>query len=277
MLLKQAALQLFPPEFASVDWRDIWERPLQDGTAFQWSIVAALTRRLMDTGWKYKIPLIDFEQQPVLMTLRNEIPIAHLAQAGHSATSDQSVALDDRFMASLIPKLTFTKDGKVLSLFIEGCPYHIIATGQRYEIRPDILLLPGQLTTINKQGQMVEYQYAYSNELQLEGVLRVSSSRLLPLVQKTPPQDIALSVLGVVECSVNKSARVASKQIDGYRAVFQFTGDEGTFLITGNEITADCGSMTHVDLTTTNLSGLVSSLLEAGEQIRLHLVEPGVV
>ncbi len=276
-LLKDSTRVLLPAEFASVDWHDIWERPLEDGTAFQWSIVAALVRNLIEHGWKHSIPLLDLPDGHKLMTLRNEIPVAHLAQAGHSATSGDDISLENRFLQSVIPKFTFTKGGRTFSLFIEGCPYHLIATGQRYEVRPDILLLPGGLEDIQLKGQIVTYKYRYSPDLLLKGALRVSSSRLLPIVERQPAQDIPLNILGVIECSVNKSVRVATAQIDGYRAVFDLPEDQGTVLVTGNEIKADFGPMTQVDLVTTDSAELVSSLSRAGEYIRTHLVEPDAV
>lgn len=272
--LQESAETLFPDEFASVDWRDIWERPLEDGTAFQWSIVAAVTRVLIEHGWTYSIPLLNLARGHELMTLRNEIPVAHLAQAGHSAGSDEDVTLESRFMQSLVPKLVFTKGDRVVSLFIEGCPYHVVATGQRYEVRPDILFLPGQLEDIKIQGQMIAYAYRYSPDLLLEGALRVGSSRLLPVVERKPSEDIPLSVLGVVECSVNKSVRVATAQIEGYKAVFGLSDDQGTVLVTGNQIKADCGPMVQVNLAASNSLELKASLLQAGEYIRSHLVEP---
>ena len=273
-LLQESTQGLFPEEFFSVEWRDIWDRPLEDGTAFQWSIVAALINSLSEYGWKYSIPLFNIPNGNKLMTLRNEIPLAHLAQAGHSATNENNISLEDRFLQSIVPKITFTKGERTFSLFIEGCPYHLIATGQRYEIRPDILLLPGTLEDVQIQGQIIHYKYRYSPDLLLEGALRVSSSRLLPVIERHPAQDIPLNVLGVIECSVNKSGRVAASQIEGYKAVFDFLDEQGTVLVTGNEIKTDCGPMTQVNLTTTDSSELKFSLMQAGEYIRVHLVEP---
>jgi hypothetical protein len=152
----------------------------------------------------------------------------------------------------------------------------LIATGQRYEIRPDILLLEGYLDDIQIQGQIVHYKYRYSPDLLLEGALRVSNSRILPIVERRPAKDIPLAVLGVVECSVNKTGRVASAQIEGYRTAYGFLEDQSTVLVTGNEIGSDCGPMTQVNLATTDPSVLSSSLQQAGEYIRVHLVEPGV-
>lgn len=276
MTLKDSALALLPPEFASINWRDIWERPLADGTAFQWSVVGALANALAKHGWSYSLPLLDVDRGQELMTLRNEIPLAHLSRAGHSATSWEETALEDRFLQSLIPKIVFEKEGKSVSLFIEGCPYHLIATGVRYEIRPDILLLPGRIESISydPSDKVVRYKYRYSQELLLEGILRVGSSRLLPIVQRSPAEDIPLEVIGVIECSVNKSARVASAQIEGYKAVFNFEDEEGTVLVVGNEIKADCGPMAQVNLSTTDQQELETSLKQAGEYIRTHLLEP---
>lgn len=273
-LLREATNSFLPKELATVDWRDIWERPLEDGTAFQWSIVVALANSLIQHGWHLSVPLLGLMKGNELMTLRNEIPVAHLAQAGHSAVSASNVDLESRFLQSVVPKIVFTKDGRNVSLFIEGCPYHMIATGQRYEIRPDILLLPGKLEEVKIEGQILQYKYLYSPELLLEGALRISSSRLLPVVHRQPAQDIPLPVIGVIECSVNKSARVATSQIDGYKATFGLIEEQGTVLVTGNEINADCGPMVQVNLATNDLKVLTTSLGLAGEYICTHLFEP---
>src|SRR3989339_1587447 len=143
-ILSSASDILFPGYLDRFDWSDVWERPLASGTAFEWTMVAALAGSLHGAGWDVSFPVLSQPNGRSVFILRNEIPYQHGAQAGHSASTSHAIPLQDRFLQSMVPKMVFEKEKRVFSLFREGCPYHRIMFGKEYQDRPDIVLVPGR-------------------------------------------------------------------------------------------------------------------------------------
>ncbi len=269
-------IELLPSEISNINWKNIWERPISDGTGFHWAVVAAISKELVEHGWTCEIPLLGFPEVKDLLVYRNEIPLTHLSQPGHSASSWDSVTLAQRFFQALIPKMTFGKDGYFFSLFVEGCPYHIIAKGKEYDIRPDIVLFPGRLEEINQEGSTLTYKYKYDDSLLLTGTLRIGNSKILPLIHKTPTDNLDLKAVSIIECSVNKKEAIALPQIMKYWENFTFSGNNGVVLVTGNKLGEECGPSIQVDLSKDSQE-LLTSLKEAGKYIYSRLSLPAFV
>jgi hypothetical protein len=124
--LKLASEKLVPEYLEQIDWKDVWERPIEKGTAFEWFIFAAFIAQSRLRGWSCSFPGLKYPMGREMFVLRNEIPNHYGAQAGHSSALYQKFDLPDRFFYSILPKVIIEKDGKSYSLFREGCPYHKI-------------------------------------------------------------------------------------------------------------------------------------------------------
>src|SRR6266704_5965791 len=162
-LLAVVADRLIPGYLDLFDWGDIWEKPKTHGTAFEWTILAALAAQACRRGWGRQFPPLGLEGGSALFTLRNEIPRHHGAQPGHSAQLHHTQNLANRFLQAFTPKLLLEKDGRYLSVFREGCPYHYVMDGGEYKERPDILILPGRATVgfpvIVDQGEAIDFSF----------------------------------------------------------------------------------------------------------------------
>lgn len=269
--LGQAAQALIPEYYNRIDWNGIWNRKLENGSAFEWAVLSAMIQAAKLHGVKVSVPLLDSFQSGEFFILRNEIPLSHGAQAGNSATALPSKSLKDRFLFSLIPKAVFFTHGQFYSVFREGCPYHKIMCGQNYLERTDIIVIPGTLSKgfprFTPSGNEVEFAYEYNHQ-RLTGRLRIINSPLIPCRSRFPRGGVSINVTGIVECSVNKSAKTAAAQLSHYDQLFAVPPHHPKYsLITGNPLPPlpyDCHA---IDLTSEDASVLSSELLSAATGI----------
>lgn len=265
--------EVLPQEIKNIDWFDTWKRPVSNGIGFQWAIFFSLFSSLRNHGWTYSVPLLNIEGWEHLYILRNEIPLQHGSQPGHSDTVWNLTPLQIRFVQSLIPKATFSKNGKDISVFFEGCPYHKIMLGQNYLDRPDILIFPGSLIENypRQEDSLIQYGYKYDNLIKLEGTLKICDSKLLPVLQRKPPSNQQLNVVGIVECSVNKSWNVIASQLKRYAELFSSVGENLFVFATGKEIKNYMNPQVTVPLISEN-DNLKQDLKQAGEYIYKTLI-----
>ena len=270
-LLGVVTQQLIPDVFDRVDWNGIWNRKLESGTAFEWATLAALVKVARDNDIEVSFPLIDQYHAGDFFVLRNEIPLSHGAQVGNTATSLSSKSLKERFLYSLVPKAIFKSRNISISLFREGCPYHKIMCGKNYFERTDIILVPGMPTEgypkYNSSETEVLFSYDYP-EQQITGNLRIQNSDIIPCRSRSPRGGFQLCTRGIVECSVNKTAEVATEQLQRYDALFSTSAEKAKFsLITGNDLSFLEYDTHIVDLTLEDASNLMSALIKAAEGI----------
>jgi hypothetical protein len=256
--------RLLPNSLNSLNWGATWQQPLSQGVALEWGMVAAMVAEAIVRGWDLSFPALSTTEGNVLFTLRNQIPYHHGAQAGNAGAHFNRTPLKVRFLQSVIPKVVFEKDGKSFSLFREGCPYHMIMTGKTYEDRPDILLLPGRPTPtfpqIVEDGRGIEFSYDLSSELTISGHLRVRNADIIPCTRRTPEGGTEVPIIGIVECSTNKSALVADEQLHRYANTFANITPPPLFLVTGNELPTLSWSRSVVNLDGENLERLQTEL-----------------
>ena len=232
-LLLQVSRQLVPDMLALFEWGSLWNRPLDQGVAFEWTTTAALISEAAKVGWNYSFPLAGRPGLGWAFPLRNEVPHHNSAQAGHSGRPRSEMPLRDLFLQSLIPKALLFKGNRTVLLFREGCPYHKLLTKKNYEDRPDILFVDAEIPNGFPRvcDPYIDYQIDRNGVLLAFGRLRIKNSPSLPIVSSRPTTPVELEVLGVVECSVNKSIQVASGQVEKYSDIFQ---TNHLALVTGN-------------------------------------------
>ena len=240
-LLLQVSRRLVPDMISLFEWGSLWNRPLDEGVAFEWTTTAALIAEAAKMGWSFSFPLADRQGLGWAFPLRNEVPHHNSAQPGHSGRPRAEMPLRDLFLQSLIPKAVLSKSEKTALIFREGCAYHKLLTQKHYEDRPDILFVDAAIPSGFPQVcfPYVDYQINYTAAELAFGRLRIMNSLSLPIVSRRPTIPVQLQVLGVVECSVSKSIKVASEQVARYSGIFQTSH---VALVTGNglEIPACC-------------------------------------
>lgn len=237
--LRPVAEMLVPGFSDLFDGSDVWDQPLVTGSAFQWTMVAAFISQARQHGWDNSFPAASLGV-PSSFALRNELPLHHGAQAGHAA-AQRSLDLPARYLQAFVPKVIFHREGRYLSLFVEGCPYHVLMGPPPYKDRPDILLLPGRLTPGYPTLTNLDTQVAFSFDLAygptVSGSVRVANAPTISLLKRDPQEGFPIAAGGIIECSVNKTAQTATKQMQRYSTLFATQqGSPPLFLVTGNKV-----------------------------------------
>lgn len=269
--LGEVTQKFIPEYFDIIDWSNIWSRKLESGTAFEWAVLASLIYVAKKHNISVEIPLIDQFDAGEYFILRNEIPLSHGAQAGNSATALSSKELKYRFLYSLVPKAIFRNNDQTYSVFREGCPYHKIMCGKNYMDRTDIIIIPGAPTEdypkFNNAETEVTYSFVQSSE-QFSGVLRVRNSPLIPCKMRLPRKNLQLLTTGIIECSVNKTAEVATNQLQKYDSLFTSNNHHPALsLITGNDLSSLPYDTHQINLETEDASILFQELLASAEKM----------
>lgn len=256
-LLASVADLLIPNYTTQFSWGNMWIRPWPNGTAFEWTTLAAIAAQAMKHGWNCTFPTQQILKGEALFPLRNEIPYHHGSQAGHVDGNQHSLSLSLRFLQSLVPKLILEKGGRYYSVFREGCPYHEIMTGRIYDNRPDILFLGGRpslsFPRLIQDDIEVDFSFDLTEGPTISGRLRVINSRTLPCRVRFPKQGMAIPVAGIVECSINKSQDIANSQLHTYRNLYTSPSKvPPIFLLTGNNLSLLPWKHAQIDLICTN-------------------------
>lgn len=263
--------QLIPDIFDKVDWNGIWNRKLESGTAFEWATFAALVKVARENNIEVNFPLLEKYNAGDFFVLRNEIPLTHGAQVGNTATALSSKGLKERFLYSLVPKAVFKSKKQTLSVFREGCPYHKVMYGKNYLERTDIIIVPGAplegYPRYNSSETEVLFSYDYPSQ-PITGNLRVLNSAIIPCRSRFPRGGFQMLPIGIVECSVNKTAEVATEQLRRYDALFSTPAEKTKFsLITGNDLSFLEYDTHSVNLATEDVSTLSNAFVAAAEGI----------
>jgi hypothetical protein len=273
-LLASVASTLVPGYLNSIDWADIWDRPLETGAAFEWTMLAALAAEANQLGWRFSFPVLDIYEGRALFVLRNEIPRHHGAQAGHAAQFQQSISLQMRFLQTFVPKLLLEKGDSCFSIFREGCPYHSLMISREYKERPDILFLPGKPTQgyPKLNDSIIEFSFVLNGGAGISGSLRAVNSPSVHCIARTPSGGFQLPVTGIIECSVNKPAKTAERQLNSYSTLFGYNDHHvPIFLVTGNDLSATHWPGTNIDLKQTTIEDLRQSFRDAASAALSHL------
>ena len=267
--------KLFIPDiFEEIDWNGIWGKKPESGTAFEWTTFAAMIEVARENGIEVSFPLLEEYNAGEFFLLRNEIPRSYGAQAGNSASLLSSKSLSDRFFYCLVPKAILKLKDATLSVFREGCPYHKIMSGKNYLERTDIMFLPGNPSStypqFNPSRNEVLFSYEYPNQT-INGRIRILNSPIIPCVSRFPREGIQLIPKGIIECSVNKTAVVATEQLQKYNEIFIHSFEKNKFsLVTGNDLSCLGYDAHTINIASSDISILYDNFITAAEQILRH-------
>lgn len=270
--LAAAANKLCPSYLSWFDWGEVWQQDIKTGVALEWATLAAIAGAASQREYTAEFPLLDYTDGARLFPLRNEIPRHHGAQPGHAAHGLHDAPLSLRFLQALVPKLVLRKEGIGYSLFREGCPYFRIASRINYDERPDILFLPGVphegTPAFNGRDTLVSFGLSLTSGDEVTGLLRVRNALTPSCRDRVPQEAVKIPVTGIVECSVNKSAKHASAQLKRYDSLFSSgQGLLPTYLVTGNDIGLLGQPGTVVDLEGASINRLSMDLKRAANGI----------
>lgn len=258
---------LAPELFERYQWSDIWERPLENGAAYEWTVIASLIHTARENGYEITLPFDEYVDLGMLYPFRNEIPFQHAAQAGHSLDTVDA-PLVNKFLSALIPKVTFNKDGKAYSIFTEGFPYHKLMSSKSYTERPDIVIAEGRVTKgypeLVSEGTRVNFAYT-QGESEISGQLRIIKNSVLPLTKREPAAGCEPNVTCIIETTVNKTYVRAMAQLNRYSEIFSNESvNPKLFLVSANNISGPDLNSYFTDLSSENI---ISSLNEASLDI----------
>lgn len=268
LVLRNIVHKIKPHLLNTVEWFDIWERPIDSGVGYEWTVFSALVKAAENNGWQVTYPLLEHSQLKKLFVLRNEIPYQHGAQAGHSFKTKENFSLSDRFLASLLPKAILTKNKISVSVFKEGSPYHKIMHTSDYLDRPDIILVPGMPTVgfpYLSNNSLIEFSYDLDKDQKIYGQLRAIDTNIRPIKSRYPAEGLVIPTIGIIECSVNKKLEVVKSQTKRYKDLFKNLLDEPKIIVsTGNELSDPNLNLLKTQLDASS-SDLVDSFLKVGQ------------
>ena len=117
----RASLIEFFPEFSNILQvqssvsDSSWQASLSTGKLLELSSLLFVCQSFKELGATISIPEL-YLDKPELFYLRNEMPLHHSAQAGHSASLYSEIELIDRFIAALLQKYLFTLENDAFIL-----------------------------------------------------------------------------------------------------------------------------------------------------------------
>lgn len=224
--LRRSLIEFFP------DFKDIllvknsisdscWNAPLSTGKLLELVSLLFVCQSFKSFGANIIIPDL-YRKKPTLFYLRNEMPLHHAAQAGHSASLVSEVELIDRFVAAFTPKVIINIGENSFYIMREGNPIHeleqAIKDGAEYDVRPDIGIYTGKISvSINENIVNV---VSMNNVAEIHFSLEAKNTSIIPLIQYNENGEHFITTNGIIECSVNKSTRHANSQIDKYMEIF---------------------------------------------------------
>ncbi|HCM0880726.1 TPA: hypothetical protein N2826_005032 [Vibrio parahaemolyticus] len=199
-----------------------WQAPLYTGKLLELTSLLFVCKAFKKLGATISIP--DFYYfKPELFYLRNEMPLHHSAQAGHSANLYSDIDLTDRFVAAFTPKVTIHIGDICFYMMREGNPIHELEQALKHDIeykdRPDIGIYSGEIS-VTTNGKIVNV-VSKSEKTEAHFALEVKNTSIIPLVDYFEEGEHSTTTHGIIECSVNKSSRLANSQIDKYIEVFK--------------------------------------------------------
>jgi hypothetical protein len=225
-------------------------------------MLASLAASAEEAGWVADWP--SGTRDPEGFAMRNDLPLQHGAQPGHSADP----LLSQRFLRAFEPKLVLGRDGEWISVFREGCAYYrVISATPTYRQRPDLLAVAGRPTPgfpklVTDDGEAL-FSFDLSDGSVLRGsvaVINAPTPRLL-----VPPESSEVSspsCIGLIECSTNKTAVQLERQIEQYRRIYS-APDVPAIAVCGNEVKTPAAETVHVPLCA-SIPDTVAAIAAAG-------------
>ena len=225
--LQQCALEAFPIYGdiildSSVLSDSVWNSELKTGKSLE---IVALLKVLSLLGDSFGSLGIDdfYLRNPELFYLRNEIPLHHGAQAGHAATLQSPLSLEDRFIASIKPKGHFVCGELSWMVFREGNPLHLLESlvleKGAYKERNDIVIVRGAIQNVEIKDRVLSFTHWDGSEY-AKYQLSVKNSSLIPLKDFEVSKNYSVVTSGIIECSVSKKRSHVERQLAKYQKLF---------------------------------------------------------
>nr|WP_181716964.1 hypothetical protein [Psychrobacter sp.] len=198
-----------------------WNAPLSTGKLLELASLLFVCKSFKSLGATLEIPDL-YSNKPHLFYLRNEIPLQHSAQAGHSATLNFEVELVDRYIAAFTPKVIIKINNKFLYIMREGNPIHELEKAMKYETeykdRPDIGIYSGEVyvSTDKKTINVISKNEITEAHFSLEA----RNTTVIPLISYHEKGEYHTTTNGIIECSTNKNTYQADSQLKKYIGIF---------------------------------------------------------
>ncbi|EKO3801098.1 hypothetical protein NTE28_003596 [Vibrio harveyi] len=225
--LRSSLIELFP-EFQDILLlqnsvsNSYWEADLSTGKLLELTTLLFVCQSFKKFGATITIPAI-YREKPELFYLRNEIPLHHSAQAGHSASLYSEIELTDKFLAAFTPKVIIQFGKSCLYVMREGNPIHELEKALKHDIqykeRPDIGIYSGKVS-VSINGKVLTVT-SINDGAEAHFLLEAKNSSIIPLVDYHEEGHHYTTTNAIIECSVNKSTRHADSQIKTYLDIFE--------------------------------------------------------
>jgi len=220
-----------------------WLSPLSTGKALEMVTLIEILHQTQVLGGKYTIDQ-KYLLKPALFYLRNEIPVQHGAQAGHQATLENQYSLSDRFAAALTPKGNFEIKGSSFMIFREGNPLHVIWRAilgdDGYNERADLTIVKGTISVESFSDTIINVEHRDGKEF-AKFKLAVKNSALIPVLEYETSANYEVKVVGIIECSVNKTKAHVDSQLQRYLKLWGTGSSKLSFLfLNGGKASGAC-------------------------------------
>ena len=224
--LRNSLVQFFPEfkdilQVQSTVSDSTWNASLFTGKLLELTSLLFLCKSFKDSGAIITIPDL-YQDKPELFYLRNEIPLHHAAQAGHSASLYSEIKLVDRYIAAFTPKVIIEIGGKNFYVMREGNSIHeleqILKYETEYKDRPDIGIYSGKVS-VSVNDKIVNV-VSINDLAEAYFSLEAKNTSIIPLINYDEKGEYYTKTSGIIECSVKKSTRHANSQIAKYIVIF---------------------------------------------------------
>jgi len=214
-----------------------WLGPISNGKALEMLSLFSISEAAISLADEFSLPSFRNDNYDHYY-LRNEFPNHHEAQAGHEAHLLSQCSLEDRFYASVVPKLTFSLRGNSFMVFREGNPLHLLfclLKGKtHYKDRPDISIVEGEIRSLALDGGRMYFEH-YSRGIKACYEISIRNSNHIPIRDATLPKGYTINTIGVVECSVTKSKKHVDDQLHRYSELFSNTCDKSPEMLVSDD------------------------------------------
>lgn len=224
---KEEAIAAFPQLETLIECEhsaalSVWNSPLSTGKLLEFLSLLSIFKSLRSMNIEVGLDQV-YLNNPELFYLRNEIPFHHNAQAGHDAGSNGDITLQDRFLASILPRYQFQLLDQNFMVYREGNPLHVIQSALKrvepYKERPDLILVDGYISVSNVSQSNLEFTHS-SQTGTAKYTLSIKNSNILPLIEYSSSDKYEIYSPGVIECSVSKTKICVDSQLDDYSDLF---------------------------------------------------------
>lgn len=221
-----------------------WSSPLRAGKSIEMLGLALLYRGASDLGVACSVPAL-FRESPELFYLRNEIPLAFVGRVGNSEETD-GIPIADRFLAATTPKIVLEDSGSDWGIFREGYATHalwnFLGRSRPYDDRPDFVIARGSFDSKLEANVLTTSWSQGPAEMVVR--LRAMNASRPQVVDYDWPSSVAPGIVGIMECSSNKTRTHVDEQLIRYQGTFSVQDPNRLMFLTAGTQSASAPSIT---------------------------------